>query len=192
MYNFVINEINNCHYPDATIQKKFLDLVEANPQSFHERTNLNGHITGSMLVFNDDYTKVLLTHHKKFNRWLQLGGHWDDISETSLITAIREMFEEGFGDKEVPYTLLSQKPLDLDLHLAGDHTHYDFCYVCKVSDESLAQCSHESNDVKWFDIEEVLNNPQTYRARIGRVIKKSKELLEINKVGQELYFSNKK
>lgn len=177
MYDYVKQEINNCIYAPKNEQAKFLELIENNKTSFHERENLNGHITASMLVFNDDYTKVLLALHGKFNRWLQLGGHWDEINETSLQTAIREMFEEGFGDKEVPFELLIQSPLDLDVHNAFTHEHYDLCYACKVSDESLAQCSFESKEVKWVDINEVINNTDVYRPRIGRMIKNALELV---------------
>lgn len=178
MYNYVVNEIQSAPEVADSMKKEFLDLVEMNKDNFHARTNMNGHITGSMLVFNKDGSKVLLTLHGKFKRWLQLGGHWDEINETCLNTAVREMFEEGFGNKEVPFKMLQQEPLDLDIHNAGDHKHYDICYVCKVDDEALAECSHESEEIKWTNIEDVLNDEKTYRPRIGRMILKAQKFFQ--------------
>lgn len=77
MYNLVVKDIEKSLEMSPATKKKFLNLIQKHPTTFHERTNLEGHITGSMLVFNRDCTKVLLTHHKKFQEWLQLGGHWD-------------------------------------------------------------------------------------------------------------------
>ena len=42
-----------------------------------ERTTVEGHITGSAWVVDEQRTSTLLTHHRKLNRWLQLGGHAD-------------------------------------------------------------------------------------------------------------------
>ncbi len=41
-----------------------------------------GHFTASAFLLNHDQTKFLLMHHKKLNKWLQLGGHCesDDIA----------------------------------------------------------------------------------------------------------------
>jgi ADP-ribose pyrophosphatase YjhB (NUDIX family) len=172
MHNAVTYDIYHALDVKTEMKCDFLELLEKNPLNFHDRNNLNGHITASMLVFNADFTKVLLTFHKKFQRWLQLGGHWDDLNESCLETAIREMYEEGFGDKEVPYQLVLPQPIDLDKHDVVDHVHYDVCYACSVEDESLMACSHESEDVKWIDVNEVLSNKELYRPRIGRMILK--------------------
>lgn len=97
---------------------------------------------------------------------------WDDISETCLETAVREMFEEGFGNREVNYQLFSPYPIDLDIHPVFDHIHYDLCYACAVEDESLFECSDESEEVQWIPIGEVVENTQKYRPRIGTMIEK--------------------
>ena len=48
----------------------------AHPDCF-ARTCIPGHITGSVWRASHDHTRFLLTHHRKLNRWLQLGGHSD-------------------------------------------------------------------------------------------------------------------
>ena len=55
---------------------------------------------------------VLMTHHRKLNMWLQLGGHADGM-EDLISVAIREAKEEsGFNE----FVLLSDRIFDLDIH----------------------------------------------------------------------------
>ena len=42
-----------------------------------ERSLRIGHITGSAWIVDRGRTHALLTHHRKLNKWLQLGGHAD-------------------------------------------------------------------------------------------------------------------
>jgi 8-oxo-dGTP pyrophosphatase MutT (NUDIX family) len=58
------------------------------------KENLNGHITGSMMITNSKRNKVLLMLHKKFQRWQQFGGHCDGEKNTRNV-AIREFQEES-------------------------------------------------------------------------------------------------
>ncbi|HRX56256.1 MAG TPA: hypothetical protein P5016_17200, partial [Verrucomicrobiales bacterium] len=41
------------------------------------RSLISGHVTGSAWLVNGDGSKVMLTHHRKLERWLQPGGHAD-------------------------------------------------------------------------------------------------------------------
>lgn len=137
-------------------KEKFLQFLNNNQDKYHARDNLDGHITASMFVLNEDEDKVLLTHHKKLSKWLQLGGHWDNDDEGSLQTAIREMLEEGFGENPVwIHILLDKKPLDLDIHLVGNHLHYDLCFLVKVRNDSEIVCSHESHELKWENLDKI-------------------------------------
>ena len=38
-----------------------------------------GHLTGSAWIVDKDLTHTLLTHHRKLNLWVQLGGHVEDL-----------------------------------------------------------------------------------------------------------------
>ena len=162
--NQVLSSISN-----EEVKEKFLKLIDSYPDNHFDRNNMEGHITGSMLVFNETGDKVLLTHHKKLGKWLQLGGHNDSENGTILDTAIKEMEEEGFDDKRIQYHLLTEAPIDLDVHWVGSHNHYDVCFACKVADDEKVTCSHESENVEWKSISEILGNPQ-YDERLGRMI----------------------
>lgn len=83
--------------PDDADEKRFLreitDFIKSNPHCF-ERTNQNGHVNGAAWVLSPDKQKVLLTHHKKLNRWFQPGGHSDGDPDTARV-ALREATEES-------------------------------------------------------------------------------------------------
>src|SRR5947209_10493780 len=53
-----------------------------------------GHLTGSAWLVSADAKRVLLTHHRKLDRWLQLGGHADGDCELARV-ALREAEEES-------------------------------------------------------------------------------------------------
>lgn len=163
--------------------KKFKDLIEHQPNDFWGKKSNVAHITASSLVVNDDFTEVLLTHHKKLKKWLQLGGHWCDFEDTPTKTvleaAIKEVEEEGYGDKKIPQNvLLNGAPLDLDIHNVGDHYHYDVCFLTQVSKSVPVDVSEESHDVKWILIEEILNPKNQYEERLMSMCVKLKELAQ--------------
>ena len=53
-----------------------------------------GHLTGSAWIVSPDRRRTLLTHHRKLDRWLQLGGHADGQADL-LAVAAREAKEES-------------------------------------------------------------------------------------------------
>ncbi|HOO09695.1 MAG TPA: NUDIX domain-containing protein, partial [Cyclobacteriaceae bacterium] len=57
------------------------------------RDHLPGHITGSAWIANPYFTKVLLVHHAKLDKWLQPGGHADG-NENVMNVALKELQEE--------------------------------------------------------------------------------------------------
>ena len=58
------------------------------------RSCVPGHITASAWILAADGEAGLLTHHRKLERWLQLGGHVDGESRVEL-AALREAQEES-------------------------------------------------------------------------------------------------
>src|SRR5688572_8098554 len=51
-----------------------------------------GHLTGAAWLVSADGRRVLLTHHRKLQRWLQLGGHADGDADLVAV-ALREAEE---------------------------------------------------------------------------------------------------
>ncbi len=124
---------------------------------FYKRTLITGHVTGSAWIINPARTHALMLHHKKLNRWLQPGGHVEQEADV-LNTALREAREEtGILDLRV----VNDAIFDLDIHTIPDnrketeHQHYDIRYLFEAELDAIPAASDESNDVKWFTLEEI-------------------------------------
>lgn len=158
--------IHASHFSD---EQEYADLMitflEKNQEkSFHNYHWEDGHITASMLVVNNDFTKVLLIFHKKLQKWLQFGGHSDDSPDV-LATAIREFHEEsGIIDEPEIYSYYGEWELpifDIDIHdIPPDtkwrpaHKHYDIRFLGIISDTVILDRQvDETEDMRWFDID---------------------------------------
>ena len=119
-----------------------------------ERSLAVGHVTGSAWVVNHAKSHVLLTHHKKLDRWLQLGGHADGDCNLQRV-ALREAQEEsGLAD----LVLHGDDVFDIDIHRIperhgeGAHFHYDMRFAIKTTGSEIYDVSDESHDLKWVEI----------------------------------------
>jgi hypothetical protein len=61
---------------EAAMTAATIHFVEAHADCLL-RSQLSGHLTGSAWVVDTARTRTLLTHHRKLDLWLQLGGHAD-------------------------------------------------------------------------------------------------------------------
>ena len=114
------------------------------------------HFCASAYIINPENKKVLLVRHKKYNKWLQPGGHIEE-NETPEEAAVREVYEET-GIKS---TLIGEhfpreddliRPLGVQYNRKenGDRM-IDMVYVGKPNNpEEPLKVSDESNDIGWF------------------------------------------
>jgi len=126
-----------------------------------ERTLAVGHFTGSAWLVSADGLRVLLTHHRKLDRWLQLGGHADGDGDLAAV-ALREAQEEsGLGGLAV-----EEDVFDLDRHFIPErgsepgHWHYDVRFVVRASDDEQFVVNEESHALAWRRIDEIAADPQ--------------------------------
>ena len=137
-------------------------LVEEHSDCF-ERTCLPGHVTASAWILSPDRKRVLLTRHRKLQRWLQLGGHADGDPDV-LGVALREAREESgmaeFGvisGRSRPGGAGPPLPLDIDVHgipARGHepaHAHHDIRYLLVAEEGQSLAMSDESTGLAWFD-----------------------------------------
>src|SRR5262245_19208841 len=73
--------------PDEAPVVDGFEMLLADPADPFIRARLAGHFTASSWLVDRSGTRVLLTHHRKLDRWLQLGGHADgdrDLARVAL------------------------------------------------------------------------------------------------------------
>ena len=87
------------HPQESATTSRFIDFVADEPRCF-ERDCWRGHVTGSAWLMDPDEQALLLTHHRKLDIWVQLGGHSDGDPDT-LAVACREAEEESGVGVEV-------------------------------------------------------------------------------------------
>lgn len=137
----------------------FIDFLAEGQQVFL-RESLEGHFTGSAWLVSADGERVLLTHHRKLGRWLQLGGHADGDMDLSQV-ALREAEEES------GLTGLSVEPVlfDLDRHRIPargqepEHWHYDVRYIVRAGANETFEVSEESHALAWRSIRGIADDP---------------------------------
>jgi 8-oxo-dGTP pyrophosphatase MutT (NUDIX family) len=150
-------DLYQARHPDeiATIDR--IRMLLADYERCFFRDCFPGHITSSAWIVSRESGAVLLTHHRKLERWLQLGGHAD--GETDLLaSALREAEEEsGLRDfLAIPRTG-GCEILDIDVHdipaRAPEplHQHYDIRFLLEVSEaQVIRRQENESKEVRWF------------------------------------------
>ena len=79
------------NYPTNDSHKeRILEFLIKN-KDFWTKNNKSGQITSSCWVVNKERTKALMTHHKKLNRWLQIGGHLEAEDHFIVDACLREL-----------------------------------------------------------------------------------------------------
>ena len=164
----------------ATDEKEAADVsaIEAfvgAQENIFGKTNPLGHITGSALVVDPD-GRLLLTFHRKLNRWLQLGGHSEPTEFDPAETAMREAREESGLCDLVFHPRFGARPIDIDVHTIPArrdepaHDHLDFRYVVltQVLDEVV--CSSESKALRWVAIDDL--TPYGFDPALTRAVQK--------------------
>jgi 8-oxo-dGTP pyrophosphatase MutT (NUDIX family) len=126
-----------------------------------------GHVTASCYIV-DPEGRLLLHHHRRLERWLQMGGHVE-ADEITSAAALREGREES----GLPDLMLDGAILDVDVHAIpeskGDprHHHFDVRYIARTAaPHSVTMDDEESNDLAWFTLqraEELMNAPESSR-----------------------------
>jgi len=136
----------------------FREFGHGHPDAF-ERACVPGHYTGSAWLVSADGGRVLLTHHRKLDRWLQPGGHADGDTDLARV-ALRE------AEEETGLTGLELEPgiYDLDRHRIPargadpEHWHYDVRFVVRALGSEQFTVSDESHALAWRPVADVADD----------------------------------
>lgn len=141
---------------DQDMADRICRLIADEELAFSKRL-LSGHVTASVFLINITRDKVLLTHHAKLQKWLQLGGHCDGIKDP-FYNAHKEAYEESGLTRIDP---VSRQILDIDIHPIPEHKgvqaheHYDVRYLFEADEKEPLNISDESNDLKWVPLDQL-------------------------------------
>ncbi len=141
------------HPDEFECVERFMRFVETHPACL-ERSLSSGHVTASAWLVNQAGTHVLLTHHRKLDLWVQLGGHADGNPDL-LAVALEEAREESGLDDLAP---VREPIFDVAIHRVPArgaepaHDHYDIRFALRTSGSEAYTVGRESHDLAWIDI----------------------------------------
>ena len=153
---------------DRARAARIADFVRGQPDCF-QRTLLAGHITGSAWVMDPPGQRVLLTFHRKLEKWLQLGGHADGESDVLAVARREAQEESGLAGLSPVSTAI----FDVDIHVIPArpaepaHLHYDIRFAFRAPGTAVA-LSAESRELAWVPLdrlEETSDEPSLLRMR---------------------------
>ena len=133
-----------------------LQFLTEHPRNAHLRECIPGHLTASAILLHPDGKRGLFTHHKKLERWLQLGGHCDGDANLAAV-ALREAYEES----GIEGLWIEPTPIDLDIHMIParkqdpGHLHLDTRFLVHAPEGAEYVVSDESHDLAWLTLEEL-------------------------------------
>jgi 8-oxo-dGTP pyrophosphatase MutT (NUDIX family) len=179
MHRQLITKLLNEYSPEDLVEQeakmKMLDFISREPDCF-ERSCQEGHFTGSCWLENFKGNAALLTHHKKFNDWLQLGGHADGDNDLLRVAQKEAREESGLSVEPV-----LDKIFDIGVHGSspeeGTTRHYDVRFYLRAIENKPFVVSEESYNLKWVKQENELPN----NIDVKRMFKKWEKLKKNNR-----------
>lgn len=140
---------------EAEHREAMVSLLTSRGEPFSRDHFVPGHFTASCFIV-DDRGRLLLHHHRRLDRWLQMGGHVEGI-ETTAAAALREGAEEsGLDDLR----LEGEGIFDLDVHAIppyrGEpaHRHFDVRYAARTMNPDAVRLDRaESLELAWVSLE---------------------------------------
>ena len=116
-----------------------------------------GHFTASGFVASPDGTAILLVEHRRLQRWLQPGGHFE-IGDPNVDAAARREVREETGVEDLD--ALTDRLLRVDAHAIPPrsdepaHTHFDLALPYRSTTWSIGPIA-EVLDARWVPFEDL-------------------------------------
>ena len=187
-----IKNFDSTNSEEIKVREIILNFIRKN-EDVLRRDNQIAHLTGSSMIFNENWDKVLMVYHNIYKSWAWTGGHADG-EEDLLALAIKEAKEET-GLKNIH--VVSEEIVSLDILPVVDHykkecyvpphLHLSVAYVFQASeDEELRVKEDENSGVKWIPISELPENvAEAHMIPIYNKIIKKAATFYLNSLGND-------
>lgn len=156
LHGSVIDTLTRWDAPDPaqdTLREAVLAFVLARPDACR-RACEPGHVTASTLVLDHTGAQALLTLHPRVGRWLQLGGHCEELDSDIAAAALREAREEsGITGLRLDPELAALHVHPLTCSLGLPTRHLDLQFVAHAPAGAEILCSDESLDLRWWPLD---------------------------------------
>lgn len=158
---------------EAAMTAATIEFAQQHPDCLL-RSQLQGHLTGSAWVVDAARQRTLLTHHRKLDKWLQLGGHADGDPDLPAV-ALREAAEESGLTR---LRLVDRAIFDLDRHWiparkdVPAHWHFDLRFMIEADPDEPLIVTDESHDLAWVDLAQVgaLNSEESMLRMVRKTL----------------------
>jgi len=145
---------------EAATIGRFAELLDDAQDPFL-RERLAGHFTASAWLVDRSGTRVLLTHHRKLDRWLQLGGHADGVRDFARVALTEAEEESGLADLVVDAEIFDLDAHDIPEHKGVPaHIHYDVRFVVHAGGNEDFVVSDESHALAWREIDALVGDEE--------------------------------
>ena len=154
---------------ESDLVREFLALLGDSHDPF-VRERLAGHFTSGAWLVSADGQRILMTHHRKLERWLQLGGHADGERDMAQVALKEAQEESGLPGLSVDGDAI----FDLDRHWIPErkdvpgHWHHDVRYVVRAGEDENYVVSEESLELAWRQISDVARDTDESMSRMAR------------------------
>lgn len=162
MIRKILSEYTPLNNQERIEVESMIHFIDKN-EDYLLRSNMVGHFTGSAIIVNNTYDKVLFIHHNLYNAWGWTGGH-NDGDEDIKFVAIKEAKEEtGLTNFEIHEDVLGIDTIYVKNHVrkgdyVPDHLHFNITYLVVADESHQTEVKLDENSgVKWFDIDTVLD-----------------------------------
>lgn len=164
---------------DKELMLKYIDTFD----DVLTRNNEMCHFVASAWITNKERTKILMVYHNMYKSWAEIGGHVDG-KDNLLQVAMKETKEEtGISNiKPVSEDIFAIHILTVNGHIkrgkfVSSHLHLDCAFLLEADEnEELKIKADENSDVKWIDIDKVVDI--TSEEHMKPIYKKMNEKLQ--------------